>query len=63
MSATLITQPDRITVEAHEVFRQSITPPAPQHFDEVDLAAADETPADRVLRLLDELQRKENPKP
>jgi hypothetical protein len=52
-----------ITVEAHEVFRQSITPPAPQHFDEVDLAAADETPAERVLRLLDELQRKENPKP
>jgi hypothetical protein len=50
-------------VEAHEVFLHSIATPTPQPFDELDLAAADETPAERVLRLLDELQRKENSKP
>jgi hypothetical protein len=56
-------KPPPLTVEAHEVFLHSIATPAPQPFDELDLAAADETAAERVLRLLDELQRKENSKP
>lgn len=54
-------KPPPLTVEAHQVFRQSITPPAPQPYDELDLAAADESPAERVLRLLDELERKPKP--
>jgi hypothetical protein len=55
--------PEPITVEAQLAFQQAIATPTAQRFDDLDLAAADETPAERVLRLLDEIQRKENPKP
>lgn len=56
--------PHRLTVEAHEGFRASITPPAPDPFDLIDELAAAELDlqprshreADRVLRLLDEIE-------
>jgi hypothetical protein len=60
-----LNSPSRLTVEAHEGFRKSITPSAPDPFDEIDELVADaeldlqprsRRQANSVLRILDELE-------
>lgn len=39
---------DRVSVEAHSAFQRSITPPAPEPFDEIDLAVAEKLTQEAV---------------
>lgn len=60
---------ERLTVKDHEGFRASITPPAPEPFDEIDMEVASDPALDRlpqrrstrgagrIFQILDELEQ------